>query len=125
MTTEIIAYDAMIKAINTCESVYEAKDIGDKARALQRYFKQSRNFDAENKAASVRVRADRRCGQLLAKAEKSKGGRPKNSGGARRSSFGQTKKQAGITDTQAKDFQKLAKIPDKKFEAALSEQPIG
>ena len=40
------------------------KDIGDK-RSLSKPAKQARNLDAENKAAEIRIRAERRAGELL------------------------------------------------------------
>lgn len=63
--TEIIKYDAMCHAIAEAWSIDEAKDIADKAAALAVYAKQAKNFDAERQASEIRVRAERRCGELL------------------------------------------------------------
>ncbi len=41
------------------------KNIRDKAMALQAYYRQARNLDAEREAANVRLRAERRSGELL------------------------------------------------------------
>lgn len=62
----LVRYDAMVIAIAECHQVDEVKDLRDKAKALEVYAKQARNLDAEHKAAEVRIRAERRCGQLLA-----------------------------------------------------------
>ena len=43
------AYDAMIAAINRCESVEDAKGIRDKALALAAWAKQAQNREAERK----------------------------------------------------------------------------
>ncbi|GEM_PF-6503209 len=37
----------------------------DKAAALEVYYRQARNLEAERKAANVRLRAERRAGELL------------------------------------------------------------
>ena len=61
----LIRYDAMVLAIAECHQVDEVKDLRDKAVALKMYFKQARNTEAERKAADIRLRAERRAGELL------------------------------------------------------------
>ena len=51
-------------------AVDEAKDIRDKALALEAYYRQARNLDAEREAANVRLRAERRVGELLKELER-------------------------------------------------------
>lgn len=75
---ELVKYDAMVNAIAICESVDEVKDIRDKAIALEVYAKQAKNFDAERKCATVRVRAERQVGVMLAGMEKDRGGDKKS-----------------------------------------------
>ena len=41
-----------------------SKDIRDKARAIEVYARQARNVEAERRACEIRLRAERRCGQL-------------------------------------------------------------
>lgn len=62
---QLVKYEAMVLAINECHNVDEVKDIRDKARALEMYARQAKNTDAERKAADVRLRAERRTGELL------------------------------------------------------------
>ena len=64
-TTEIVRYEAMVYAIAQCHAIDEVKDIRDKAMALELYAKQARNTDAERKASEIRLRAERRTGELL------------------------------------------------------------
>jgi hypothetical protein len=61
----LVRYDAMILAIEACHSIDEVKDIRDKARAIEVYAAQALNRDAERKAAEVRIRAERKTGELL------------------------------------------------------------
>jgi len=71
-------------------------------------------------AAEVRIRAERRCGQLLAEMEKGKGGQPKkNSSQRKKSSFAQAKEAANISDGQAARWQKLAEMDHVDFENKL------
>ena len=63
--TDLVRYDAMCRAIAECHSVDEVKDIRDKARALEAYANQAKNTDAERKALEIRLRAERKTGQLI------------------------------------------------------------
>ena len=121
-------YDAMCQAIVACASVDEVKDIRDKARALEVYAHQAQNEEVEIKAAEIRIRAERKAGELLKETEES---------GARASGhenlkyrpstestnftpLGQpisqeTLADLGITKYQSATWQKLAEIPEEKF----------
>jgi spore cortex formation protein SpoVR/YcgB (stage V sporulation) len=63
--TQLVRYDAMCRAIEACHSVDEVKQIRDQALALATYAQQAHNTDAERKATEIRVRAERRAGELL------------------------------------------------------------
>lgn len=54
-------------------AVDEVKDIRDKAVALEQYAQQARNVDAEKRAASNRIRAELKGGQLYREQAKAKG----------------------------------------------------
>ena len=85
---DLVLYNRMISAISHCSKVDEVKDIRDKALALEHYARQATNVDAERQAINVRVRAERRAGELLKGLQKGKGGQPKkNSVQAGHSSF--------------------------------------
>jgi hypothetical protein len=51
----------------------EVKEIRDKARAMEVYARQALNMEAERRANAIRLRAERKCGQLLKETEKAKG----------------------------------------------------
>jgi hypothetical protein len=117
----------MCSAIAACHRVDEVKDLRDKAKALEVYARQAQNTDAERKAAEVRIRAERRAGELL-KEMKQKGARQKegdNAGAHRgqpkRSSSGTTTlSDLGITRDQSSKWQQLAEVPEREFEKAVS-----
>jgi hypothetical protein len=128
--TGLVKYDSMRLAIDEARKIDEAKDIRDKAIALETYSKQALDTDAERKCREIRLRAERRVGQLLKGAPESNGGRPPKqdsetppeSGGV---SEGQeqpkTLKELGLSYNQSSQFQQLAEVPDEEFEEILEE----
>ena len=53
----------------------EVKDIRDKAEALRLYMKQQGDgLEMQNAVAEIKIRAERRAGEMLAEMEKNKGG---------------------------------------------------
>ena len=115
---DLILYDRMVTAIALCQKTDEVKDIRDKAVALEHYARQACNVDAERAAINVRVRAERRAGEILKGLQKSPGGTPTKksySNRVKQSRFSEAKEEAGITDGQATHWQQLANMPEEKF----------
>jgi hypothetical protein len=63
----------MCRSIAEAYAVDEVKNIRDKAMALEVYTRQALNVEAERQACEIRLRAERRPGQLLKQREKAKG----------------------------------------------------
>lgn len=140
----LVRYDAMCTAIAECHSVDEVKDLRDKAMALELYAKQARNTDAERKASEVRLRAERRTGELLKDLAKSEGGRPEKTSAIvaevspvaaaasaaslaspqRKSPYRQAIEQAQIPARTAQRYQALADVPAPVFEQALRDPVV-
>jgi hypothetical protein len=118
MSTELIRYDAMCRAIAEAYEVDEVKDLRDKALAIEIYAKQSKNTEAERQACEVRLRAERRWGALYKASEKAKGGRPgENPSQAGR---GKTLDDMGVSYNQSSRWQDLAGVDDQTFEASVT-----
>jgi hypothetical protein len=127
--TALIRYDAARKAIAAAHRVDEAKKIRDKAEAVRTYAKLAGDLDMQNMAAEIRIRAERRAGQLLLEMEKNPGtrgaGRPRKDG----TRFGRSSTttanppkldEIGITKDQSSKWQRLALLVDEgTFERAL------
>ncbi|WP_084754417.1 Rha family transcriptional regulator [Paraburkholderia tuberum] len=58
-------YESTCRTIAECAAVDEVKDIRDKARALEVYTQQAKNREAEEQAREVRLRAERRGGEIM------------------------------------------------------------
>jgi hypothetical protein len=128
VTTTLIRYDAARKAIASAYRVDEAKKIRDKAEAVRTYAKLAGDLDMQNMAAEIRIRAERRAGQLLSDMEKNPGtrgeGRPRKDGTKRRSveptAYPPTLDEIGISKDQSSKWQRLALLVDEStFERAL------
>jgi len=123
---ELVKYDAMVTAIQICEKVDEVKDIRDKAVALEAYAKQANNMEAERQCALIRVRAERKCGQMLRDTEKAKGAAGTSSNQYQKEvqshdvTAPKTLSDMGITKDQSSTWQKLANVPEDEFEAAIT-----
>lgn len=127
--TSLIRYDAARKAIASAYRVDEAKKIRDKAEAVRTYAKLAGDLDMQNMAAEIRIRAERRAGQLLLEMEKNPGtrgeGRPRRDGTKIRRSADSTAlppklEDIGISKDQSSKWQRLALLVNEStFEKAL------
>ena len=119
----LVRYDAMCHAIDAAFAVDEVKDIRAKAIALELYSRQALNKDAVRKCGVIRLRAERKAGELLSEMEKAKGARePRTSRGGARSDAATASKliDLGISKAQSSQWQAVARIPSNTFEAALA-----
>jgi len=113
-----IAYEKAKTAISECVNIDECKDWSDKAQALASYARQSGDDELEKMSKRIRVRAMRRCGELL-KMFDGRGGDRKSENIKRVSADPFDKsdmgKQAGLSVRQIKQANNLSNIPDEKF----------
>ena len=120
----LVRYDAACRALAEAKTVDEAKQLRDKAEAMRAYARQAKNKDLETDAAEIRMRAERRLGEMLALAKEagqiSPGQPPKN--GAAEEPFSRvTLGEAGIDKKLSSRAQKLAAVPEDQFEGMLGE----
>jgi len=118
--SRLIKYDAACKALAAARSVDEVKDLLDKAAALKAYARQAKNKQLEIDAAEIRIRAERRLGEMLKESDKNKGGRP-NKKPVDSDDRLPTYEEIGITKDLASRAQQLADIPEDVFEQTLAE----
>lgn len=127
---QLIRYEAACNALAECKAVDEVKTWADKAAAMQAYARMSKDKTLEVDAAEIRIRAERRLGELLT-AAKSDGVLSKGAAGVGvnqhspkevRSSVTTAPKlsDAGISKDLSSRAQKLAAVPAAEFEAELA-----
>lgn len=125
--TSLVKYDAACRALAEAKAVDEVKDLRDKADAMRIYAMQAKNKTLEVDAAEIRIRAERRLGEMIA-AQKATEGLSK--GAAEKkvnavTSEDRVKKpklsDAGISKNLSSRAQKLAAVPQAEFEAEVGE----
>lgn len=117
---QLIRYEAACRALAECKAVDEVKDWRDKAQALQAYAKQAKNKQLEVDAAEIRIRAERRLGQMLRDSAEA-GERQTRGGDAEAKSSLPTLGDMGVSKDLSSRAQAIASIPDEEFEATLAE----
>lgn len=125
-TTSLVRYEAARQALTECARVDEAKEIRDWAVALAAYARQAKDRELEDRALEIRLRAERRAGELLRDTEKNPGARGNPGGrGARivqshEATAQPTLAELGVSKDQSSNWQRLAATPDRVFESALA-----
>lgn len=120
----LIKYEAACRALAEAKAVDEVKDLRDKADAMRIYAMQAKNKSLEIDAAEIRIRAERRLGEMIA-AQKAgdglnKGGNPSLTSRDQRE-VAPTLKAVGISHDLSSRAQKLAAVPAAEFEAEVGQ----
>ena len=125
--TSLVYYNDAKKALALAHRIDQVKDIRDKAKGLQEYAKQAKDTTLITYATEIKMRAERRAGELLIEMDKNKGarsqlkGRDGSGGRLKRPPEDRTPKLSdlGINKTQSSRWQKLAALDRDHFEAKV------
>lgn len=124
----LVKYDAACRALAEAKSVDEVKLIRDKATAIAAAARIAKNHEMEIDAAEIRIRAERRLGEMIAEQRETVGMNRGAKGsvvtGSKRDPVKDTRPtlaSAGIDKHLADTARKLASIPPESFEATLAE----
>lgn len=127
----LVRYNAACAAVAAAKSTDEAKDWRDRAEAMRAYAHQSKNRQLEIDAAEIRIRAERRLGQLIAE-QKATVGLATGVRMAGRDTFGgavmepptenrPTLSDIGVDKKLSAHSQKVAAIPEAEFEDIVAD----
>lgn len=124
---QLVKYDAACQALADAKSVDEVKDMIDKGVAMQAYARQAKNRSLEIDAAEIRMRAERRLGEMIRTQKETvglaRGGQPYQSTGSTLAPVERppTLADVGVDKKLSSRAQKLAAVPAAKFEGMLGE----
>ena len=135
--SEVVIYERMCAAIAECYKVDEVQQIREQARALEVYAQQMHNTEAERRAASIRIRAERRFGEIAKQLKRATVPNPQGIGGPTRKSvasngapqqpaspYADALKRTGVSRQQAARMQALAEVSQEQFEEMLADTEI-
>lgn len=121
---ELVLYERAKTALAEAHRVDEVKEIRDRAAAAEAYARQARDTQMIQWATEIKVRAERRAGEMLCemrdRGERAAHGtnRHKKKSHANTSNP-PTLAELGVTRMQATRWQALAAMPDEHFETAV------
>ena len=116
----LVFYEAARRAIAEARSVDEVKAVLDRAAQMKLYARQAKDKTLEEGAVEIRMRAERRVGEMMAAQRETFG-----TAQGRRSDLGFSESQvgtldeAGIDKNLAKRARTMAKLPVADFERAV------
>ena len=121
--TGLAKYDAARYALSVAVEVDEVKDIRDKAAAMAAYARQAQDQELLQWATEIKVRAERRAGEMMRDTEKNKGLKGSIVSGTSVVPVRDntpTLADMGISKNESSRWQKLAAVSNEKFEEAVA-----
>lgn len=128
-------YDAACRAVAEAKTVDDVREISAQAEAVRAYAKQAKNKQMELDAAEIRIRAERRLGEIMEAQRQTVGanvgGRPEKTGLGKNPVSGRTTRveekpaslaEAGIDKNLAHRARTYAAVPKEEFEQLLTKK---
>ncbi|MCI0660700.1 MAG: hypothetical protein L0220_06475 [Acidobacteria bacterium] len=122
MSVTLAHFNQARSALERARTIDEVKDIRDKAEALRLYTRQAgESLEMQNMCAEIKLRAERRAGEILREMEKRDGGDAMKAPSHDAREFPPSLSDLGINYSQSSRWQAIAAIPEEVFEAHLAE----
>jgi N6-adenosine-specific RNA methylase IME4 len=123
MTSALVLYDSACNALAQARSLLDVKDVADKALAIKEYGRLANDRSLELNAAELRIRAERRLGEMIAAGKAAgviaEGRPPKNCSDSEQ--FPRVRlNEIGIDRKLSSRAQKLASISERAIEARIA-----
>jgi len=122
------AYERCLAALAACRTTDEARNIRDRATAMRAYARQAKDRRLEADAYEIRLRAERRLGEMLIEQKATVGFNRGMAGtvlsGSKQEPLRDTRPtlaQAGVDKKLSMRAQRLAKMPKREFERLVAE----
>jgi len=115
--TDLVRLSTASRALAACHDLGEIKRIRDQAEAIRQYVKAHQlGQTAQNEAADIKLRAERRAGELLKQTDRNKGAAVK-----RGDIVSPRLSEIGVTKKQSERWQVEAEVPEPEFERYVAE----
>jgi N6-adenosine-specific RNA methylase IME4 len=111
--TQLVRYDEARRALAEAHTVDEVREIRDQAEALRAYARQAGDVEMLNWVSEIKLRAERRAGEMLAEMPKHNGD-PSLHDVSRLSDF-------GVSHADSHRWRKVAAVPELEFEGYIRE----
>lgn len=112
-----IDVERAMRALVNATTPEQVVEIANQAEALRLYAKRSKlGLDAQNRCATVRLRAERKLGDMLAKTNLHQGGRPAKTPDRAEGVSRPTLQSLGLSWKQSHQAQRIASVPAAEFE---------
>jgi hypothetical protein len=123
-----VSYQKAVTAIKECDAIDEAKDWADKMSALALYYKQSKDKTLEDYAKRIRIRAERRMGELLRQFDGRGGDRKSDNIKSTVNDTFETQKhiseEIGLSKRQKDQSIRLSNIPEETFNEMVESENV-
>lgn len=116
---QLVIYDTACRAIAAARSIDEVKEISNRAEAARAYAKQAKNRQLEIDALEIRTRAERRLGEIILGLKAEGVGKHRGATG-NRSEPPLRLQDLDITGSMSASSQRLANLPEQRFESELA-----
>jgi hypothetical protein len=115
-------YTAAARALEKCSTYDECVEWKNIGQAMASYARQMNDTTLEKRGIEIKERAKKRFGQLSNDRTPQSGGDRRSRGVAPPLGRQAAARAVGVNDTERKEAQRLAKMPEEKFEAHIAQQ---